>query len=715
MKRYFLLVLALCCEASAQSVATAGNTVDSTTGAIISNNAANLSVVNVAYGPTTTVTLSYSQTATFSSDMVVINIWTQNPGTFDNSIVGSGGTTTRQLAVGQELWGRCYYIATYPTVTNSSSGSNYVKLATGANTQPAGPGAGTNKTITLTYTNPSSGGTVLAGVVNDAQPGLVMYTAPVAPGATYSQSITIAAGDTGSYHVVVVDRDAYFAANATVASHQHPVNGKLAFDFTGFVTNVGGAYTGADGVAAGQAVGVPSAGPPSTTTTPAQDMPIEATVNPRYRSTGGASFPGLVTAATAELAPTQATDSANANAITGALKDLQDALKTGSNAVDMSGTNAKIDVTNGLLTITNGKLDTVAANQFATTTQLTAIATATTTTNAKLDIANAKADTAAVAQAGTNTKLDTANALATTGNAIGSVTNTKLDAVVSAQAATNTKLDTIAANTSAATNVGVETRLDTANTHLSAVKDQAVKVGSFVDGTHANQTSYNNTSQVASMQSAAAAFGDGGSGFSASMFPSKTGKPLTTPAGGNAPGTLYSMVIGGKTIDVGFGALGTHVTSLQGDSLLRACRTLLLFAAVVWFVRSCGKTQQDYIVGLGAVDSGGANTGPENVIPLMSQTKQLAQAAAACTAIFVCVAVGVAVVDGYMTYAGVSLATLFTSSSSSFQPLASVWSMLDQYIPLAVITQLMIVSAAMPYILSPLYMAALTVIKFVKL
>lgn len=183
-------------------------------------------------------------------------------------------------------------------------------------------------------------------------------------------------------------------------------------------------------------------------------------------------------------------------------------------------------------------------------------------------------------------------------------------------------------------------------------------------------------------------------------------------AGGAAPTTaMYSTIIGGTVLSLGFNDLASRMPA--ADALLVACRPLLLLALAVWFARNAGATVQAYAVGLGNADTGGVNVGVENLVPGVAQGKGWGSAAIAVSTI--CVAIGalVAVVDTWMSGAGLGVAQML--SGTSFAPLGAIWGILDRYVPMAAVVQLGMMNAAMPYVLAPIYATALSVLKFCKI
>lgn len=182
-------------------------------------------------------------------------------------------------------------------------------------------------------------------------------------------------------------------------------------------------------------------------------------------------------------------------------------------------------------------------------------------------------------------------------------------------------------------------------------------------------------------------------------------------SGMSAPSSaLWSGEVAGQSLSIGLNGFAALFPT--ADGLLVACRPILLLCLVVWFARSGGQLVQRYAVGLGSVDTGGANFGAENFVPGVAQAKSWGAAAVAATVICVAIAGMVAVVNTWMGNHGFGVATLL--SGTSFDAIGQIWGVLDRYVPLAALVQLGLINAALPYVLAPIYATAATVLKFLK-
>lgn len=241
---------------------------------------------------------------------------------------------------------------------------------------------------------------------------------------------------------------------------------------------------------------------------------------------------------------------------------------------------------------------------------------------------------------------------------------------------------------------GVESRLDTANTHLD-------KMGKVLTGTHEGQTAYANATQISSAQAAAGAIAE------------YSGKKPTgqNPSVNSALGTTVTswgsaFHIGSTNLQFGLGSsfAGSH-------SLMVAGRSVLLAAACLGFLRLCSGTLTTYTAALPQVQAQETNVGPENLVPGVSQAKTWGTAATAVLTIFGGAAALVAVADTMVTYFGGGILTIFNALSF---PGGMAAAAIDQYVPLAPMIALTILGSAVPYAMAPVYLAASAVLRFLK-
>ena len=244
------------------------------------------------------------------------------------------------------------------------------------------------------------------------------------------------------------------------------------------------------------------------------------------------------------------------------------------------------------------------------------------------------------------------------------------------------------------------TLLDGIKTETTAVKD---KVTAIHDLLNAGEE-YDAATDVAQIETKA---GEKTGSYNGAK---PTGNAAVS-GGQSAPGTLYSGDLGFGTMTLGFGSLGAGVGG-AAHGLMSACRPLLVLALCVWFARGAGKTVTAYATGLGAVSSGSSTVGPENIVPGVAQAKGWGSAGVAVTTIVVAVAAFIAAVDVWLTSAGVGVAALL--NGTSWAALGSFYGLVDAYIPVAVAIQLSLFSAALPYVLSPIYVVAMGVLKFAR-
>jgi hypothetical protein len=179
--------------------------------------------------------------------------------------------------------------------------------------------------------------------------------------------------------------------------------------------------------------------------------------------------------------------------------------------------------------------------------------------------------------------------------------------------------------------------------------------------------------------------------------------------GGGSPGALPQLELGFMTVDWSFSNFGA---SQSGRTILLAGRQIILWAAVIGFIGYAALVMQSYLIGMGSVDSGGANMGIENLAPGVAQAKSWGAAAVVTTAIFGGFALMVAAVDLWASVAGVSIASLLASVDLSV--IGQAWGFVDEYVPLAALMTLTLAATALPFVLAPVYGAVVATVKFSK-
>ena len=190
-----------------------------------------------------------------------------------------------------------------------------------------------------------------------------------------------------------------------------------------------------------------------------------------------------------------------------------------------------------------------------------------------------------------------------------------------------------------------------------------------------------------------------------------SGGATVTGGSGSIPANERVVTLGGKQIFLGLRAVDDSTGSAMG--LLVACRPLILLAMGVAFLRHVGTTFQAYVIGMGSIDSGGANMGIENLAPGAVQAKSWLSATIVVVAIM---AAGVALltaIDLWASKSGVTVGSLL--NDTSFTQLGAAWGFLDQYYPMSVSVVLSLAAAAMPYLCAPIYAGVVSVVKFAKI
>lgn len=242
--------------------------------------------------------------------------------------------------------------------------------------------------------------------------------------------------------------------------------------------------------------------------------------------------------------------------------------------------------------------------------------------------------------------------------------------------------------------------LTEANSHLTNIDSNTAGLG----GAFAAVAGYgpgDAAAGVAGAQSSAAGYG----------YPGPTADTPQSSFGGGGSLTGVDVPLGFMTQHLGFDTLTSGFPS-GGDTILRAGRTLILWAMVVAFIWSCSSTVDAYVIGLSSASSSGVNTGIENAVPGVDALKQLAMSAAIVVGYTVAFAAFVGVVNTFAGDFGFSVSSLHAPSFSVIGP---VWAFLDSYFPLNAFLELAVARALFSYMLLPAFWTADVIKTFMHL
>jgi len=253
---------------------------------------------------------------------------------------------------------------------------------------------------------------------------------------------------------------------------------------------------------------------------------------------------------------------------------------------------------------------------------------------------------------------------------------------------------------------GTNSRLDTVNQNLSTANEKAERTATATEGIKnllRPSETFDTSGALTSASSAAtgAAAYDGPSVSSARASVSK--------ATGGAP-NLGTLTVGGSSVSFSFANFG----SFEGaHDVLVYARGLILIALVVWLLRECGQDTSKFIIGLTSVNAQDSTTGVENMLPGISQTKIYAAAAAAVTVIVAAAAAMILAANSFASYYGVTVESLF--ANLDLTSLGAGIAILDTVVPVVPIIQILLFRAAFPYVLTPMFVAAASALKFIKI
>lgn len=183
---------------------------------------------------------------------------------------------------------------------------------------------------------------------------------------------------------------------------------------------------------------------------------------------------------------------------------------------------------------------------------------------------------------------------------------------------------------------------------------------------------------------------------------------VVVPTTGSSP-ELATWHIGDNAIHV---SLVPTSEWRAADTLLRNCRSLLVFAALVAFAWSCSRVINEYVTALPQVGQAEANVGVENLIPGVSQGKTWGAAALIVGAIMVACGAIVVILNTWMSNAGYGITALF--GGQNLGPLGIGLAYLDAYVPVAIIFQLGVLRAGFSFLVAPIYLGTASLMKFLK-
>src|SRR5581483_9959917 len=175
---------------------------------------------------------------------------------------------------------------------------------------------------------------------------------------------------------------------------------------------------------------------------------------------------------------------------------------------------------------------------------------------------------------------------------------------------------------------------------------------------------------------------------------------------GAASGEWASVVVGDTTVHF-------DPDSFMSRGILTAGRPLVLFALMVGFLWSAGDYISQAVFHSTAVQAAETNNGPENLIPGVSQAKTWGAAGMIVFALLGFAAAIVALVD---TMARTVAAQGITSLASTLDlaGLGTEFARMDAYFPLYAALTFTVMRAGLPYVVTPMYVLAVTVLKFAK-
>lgn len=173
-------------------------------------------------------------------------------------------------------------------------------------------------------------------------------------------------------------------------------------------------------------------------------------------------------------------------------------------------------------------------------------------------------------------------------------------------------------------------------------------------------------------------------------------------------GIIATQHIGSQDVSLTW----TPTTWASGDAVMVASRTVLLWAMVLWTIYLLGSDARNLSASLSIVPQADSVAGIENAIPLVGQGKTWTAAALITAALIACAVAIVAVIDVLANRYGYGISALFSALNLSV--FGGVIGIVDRYVPILAMCQLAIFRWGSPYIVTPIYLTAASLIKFLK-
>jgi hypothetical protein len=270
--------------------------------------------------------------------------------------------------------------------------------------------------------------------------------------------------------------------------------------------------------------------------------------------------------------------------------------------------------------------------------------------------------------------------------------------------ATNAKLDT------------ANTKLGDIKANLDAIKTDSASISSLL---HPANNAHEDPTADATAQVTAANGATNGAGVTTGGTPNKGWLTGALPTSGpsvtsSALPDDFVMDLGGQSLRV-----GVSETAMSGgaSTVILALRGVLVLLLALMVGKKGGDLAMQYIIGMGNVDSGGANMAIENYVPGVAQAKQAIQATTVTGVMFGCSVALVGVVDLIINSMPESATTgglhgLLNSFSISGWGAAPA--LINRFVPMATVVYTFIQLIAMPYQMAAVYSVAYTFVKYVK-
>jgi hypothetical protein len=163
----------------------------------------------------------------------------------------------------------------------------------------------------------------------------------------------------------------------------------------------------------------------------------------------------------------------------------------------------------------------------------------------------------------------------------------------------------------------------------------------------------------------------------------------------------------GHTVHLGWTPTGVWSGA---DSIMSACRALILLAAEIGYMAAVGSSINQYVVGIGSVPQADSNNGLENTVPGVAQAKTWGAAGMIVAAVMGFAGLAVGVVNAAMP--SLSVGSMFQGYDLGVA--GQGIGLLDRYIPVGSLFMLAVLKAGFSFIVAPMYLATVSVIKFAK-